>query len=142
VSFAGKEYPLLPTPAQMLEVSILQLRTLGLSSWSSRKLPNITQQFLFDPELQLFNLPADPALAIPLIQKRFELGTTSAAWVLMRGVIHADVALEGSHIKRALAEGLGLENVLKPQEYQERMWVYSPYRSFAAYYMHLLQMAF
>lgn len=141
VSFAGKEYPLLPSPQQMLEASSLELRALGLSPWSSRKLPHITQQFVQDESLQPCRLPSEPAQALHLIHKRFELGYTSAAWVLMRGAIHPDVALEGSHIKRALGEGLGLAQAPKSREYQELMQVHAPYRSFASYYLHLSQMA-
>lgn len=141
VSFAGKEYPLLPTPQQMMEVSSLELRALGLSSWSSQKLPHITGQFVQDESLQPCHLPGEPAEALHLIHKRFALGFTSAAWVLMRGVIHPDVALEGGHIKRALAEGLGLGQAPKTREYHELMRVHAPYRSFASYYLHLSQMA-
>jgi hypothetical protein len=137
VVFEGKEYALLPSPEQMLEVSSQQLKTIGLSAWSSRKLPHITQAFLGDPELGLDQLPPDPLEALRLIHKRFELGGTSAAWVLMRGAIRADVALEGHHIRRALAEGLGLDATPRVKEYNELMQIHAPYRSFASYYLHL-----
>jgi hypothetical protein len=137
VVFEGKEYALLPSPEQMLEVNSLQLKTIGLSAWSSRKLPHITQQFFSDPELGLDQLPPDPLEALRLIHKRFELGGTSAAWVLMRGAMRADVALEGHHIRRALAEGLGLDATPKVKEYNELMQIHAPYRSFASYYLHL-----
>ena len=139
VRFGGKAYALLPKPEQMMEVSSLQLKMLGLSSWSSKKLPHITQQFL-DEEVQLGALPTDQAQAMQLIHKRFELGRTSAAWVLMRGVIHADVALEGSHIRRIFAEGLGLQSP-NLKDYQTLMQTHAPYRSFASYYIHLSAMA-
>lgn len=141
VHFAGKEYSLLPTPEQMLEVGSLELRAIGLSSWSSRKLPHISQTFVADEALQPGNLPDNPGQALTLIHKRFELGSTSAAWVVMRGVIHPDVALEGSHIRRALAEGLGLEKTPKVAEYYQLMQIHAPYRSFASYYIHLSRMA-
>lgn len=141
VSFAGKVYPLLPSPERMMEVGSLELQALGLSSWSSRKLPHIAQAFLSDEGLQPENLPAKPSEALRLIGKRFELGGTSAAWVLMRGAVNPDVALEGSHIRRALAEGLSLDKAPKVKEYNELMEVHAPYRSFASYYLHLSQMA-
>ncbi len=140
VAFADKEYALLPTPEQMLAVNNLQLRAIGLSSWSSSKLPHITQTFWHDDTVQLENLPPDSQEALRLIHKHFGLGHTSAAWVLMRGTIHADVALEGSHIRRALAEGLGLEGPPRVKEYIELMKIHAPYRSFASYYLHLSQL--
>lgn len=141
VVFGEKTYHLLPTPQQMMEVSSLQLQGLGLSSWSSKKLPHITQQFLLNPEVWIENLPTEPNKALALISKRFELGGTSAAWVLMRGAMHTDVALEGNHIRRALAEGLGLDKTPKLKEYQQLLSIHAPYRSFASYYIHLSQMA-
>jgi len=140
ITFGGKEYALLPTPQQMMQVNSLQLQSIGLSSWSSSKLPHITQTFAHDAAVQLENLPYDPSSALHLIHKRFGLGSTSAAWVLMRGAIHADLALEGSHIRRALAEGLGLEGTPKVKEYHELMKIHAPYRSFASYYLHLSQL--
>lgn len=137
VKFEGKEYALLPTPQQMMEVNSLQLKAIGLSSWSSGKLPHITQQFLSDPELGLDQLPTDSSQALKLVHKRFGLGGTSAAWVLMRGTINADVALEGHHIRSALAEGLGLGATPKVKEYNDLMQIHAPYRSFASYYLHL-----
>lgn len=140
VRFGGKEYALLPTPAQMLTVNSLGLQSMGLSRWSSSKLPHITQVFLQDKTVQLENLPGDPQDALCRIHKHFGLGRTSAAWVLMRGTHHTDVALEGSHIRRTLAEGLGLEGTPKVKEYIELMKIYAPYRSFASYYLHLSQL--
>lgn len=139
-AFGGKTYALLPTPQQMMQVNSLQLQAIGLSSWSSNKLPHITQTFLRDDQVQLENLPSDPQDALRLIHRRFGLGHTSAAWVLMRGTIHADVTLEGNHIRRALAEGLGLEGTPKVKEYIELMKIHTPYRSFASYYLHLSQL--
>ncbi len=138
-AFGGKTYALLPTPQQMMQVNSLQLQAIGLSSWSSSKLPHITQAF-FDDQVQLENLPSDPQDALHLLRKRFGLGHTSAAWVLMRGTIHPDVTLEGNHIRRALAQGLGLEGIPRLKEYLELMGIHSPYRSFASYYLHLSQL--
>jgi len=140
ITFGGQEYALLPTPAQMVRVNSLQLQAIGLSSWSSSKLPHITQTFLHDDHVQPENLPSDPHEALRLIHKRFTLGQTSAAWVLMRGTINPDVTLEGNHIRRALAEGLGLEGTPKVKEYIELMKIHTPYRSFASYYLHLSQL--
>ncbi|MCX7601745.1 MAG: hypothetical protein N2Z75_07375, partial [Meiothermus sp.] len=123
-----------------LAVNSLGLQSIGLSSWSSGKLPHIAQAFVHDETVQLENLPSDPEEALRRIHQRFGLGRTSAAWVLMRGTLHTDVALEGSHIRRALAEGLGLGGPPKVKEYLELMRVHAPYRSFASYYLHLSQL--
>lgn len=140
VRFGGQEYALLPTPAQMLAVNSLGLQSMGLSRWSSQKLPHITQAFLHDEAVQPENLPGDPEEALRRIHKRFGLGRTSAAWVLMRATHHFDVALEGNHIRRTLAEGLGLGGTPNVKEYLKLMQVHAPYRSFASYYLHLAQL--
>lgn len=137
VAFANRDYWLLPTPQQMASVGLAQLKALGFSSWSSSKIPHLTHTYLQDPGVHPQHLPTDVYSALRLLQKRIGLGNGSAAWVLMRGALNPDVALDGTHIRRMLAQGTGLSEIPKPKEYAQLMQVHAPFRSFVSYYLHL-----
>ncbi|WP_027882902.1 hypothetical protein [Meiothermus rufus] len=51
--------------------------------------------------------PAQPSTRRALLEMR----QVRPGVVLMRGAIHPDITLEGNHIRRALAQGLGLEGI-------------------------------